>query len=112
MLWLFNEIMAGLEVNEERMASNLNLTRGLIYSSRVLLALVERGMDRQSAYKLVQSNAQKVWRDEDEGLGLLGMLKADPQVMAHITPDELDAIANPNDYLLYVDTAFERLKLL
>ena len=112
MLWLFNEIVAGLEVNEPRMAANLNLTRGLIYSSRVLLALVERGMDRQAAYKLVQLNAQKVWRDEDEGLGLLGMLKADPEVMEHISAEDLDAIANPEDYLLYVDTAFERLKLL
>ena len=112
MLWLFNEVMAGLEVNEPRMAANLNLTRGLIYSSRILLALVERGMDRQVAYKLVQRNAQKVWRDEDEGLGLLGMLKADPQVTEHISPEDLDAIADPSAYLIHIDTAFERLKLL
>ena len=112
MLWLFNEVMAGLEVNQPRMAANLNLTRGLIYSSRILLALVERGMDRQVAYKLVQRNAQKVWRDEDEGLGLLAMLKADPQVTEHISPDDLDAIADPNAYLTHIDTAFERLKLL
>jgi adenylosuccinate lyase len=112
MLWLFNEVMAGLEVNQPRMAANLNLTRGLIYSSRILLALVERGMDRQVAYKLVQRNAQKVWRDEDEGLGLLAMLKADPQVTEHISPDDLDAIADPSAYLTHIDTAFERLKLL
>jgi adenylosuccinate lyase len=112
MLWLFNEVMAGLEVNQPRMAANLNLTRGLIYSSRILLALVERGMDRQVAYKLVQRNAQKVWRDEDEGLGLLAMLKADPQVTEHISPEDLDAIADPNAYLTHIDTAFERLKLL
>jgi len=112
MLWLFNEVMAGLEVNQARMAANLNLTRGLIYSSRILLALVERGMDRQVAYKLVQRNAQKVWRDEDEGLGLLAMLKADPQVTERISPDDLDAIADPNAYLTHIDTAFERLKLL
>jgi adenylosuccinate lyase len=112
MLWLFNEVMAGLEVNQPRMAANLNLTRGLIYSSRILLALVERGMDRQVAYKLVQRNAQKVWRDEDEGLGLLAMLKADPQVTEHISPEDLDAIADPTAYLTHIDTAFERLKLL
>ena len=112
MLWLFNEIMDGLEVNERRMSENLDLTRGLIYSSRILLALVERGMDRQAAYKLVQLNAQKVWRDEDEGQGLLAMLKADPQVMQHISEEDLDAIAHPSDYLAYVDTAFERLRLL
>ncbi len=112
MLWLFNEIMTGLEVDEERMLANLNLTRGLIYSSRILLALVEKGMDRQEAYKLVQRNAQKVWRNEDAGAGLLGMLKADPDVMARITPDELDAIADPRAYLAYTDEAFVRLGLL
>jgi adenylosuccinate lyase len=112
MLWLFNEIMSGLEVDAERMRANLDLTRGLIYSSRILLALVDKGMDRQSAYKLVQRNAQKVWRNEDQGAGLLAMLKADPDVTAHVTPAELDAIAEPRAYLTYIDTAFTRLKLL
>jgi adenylosuccinate lyase len=112
MLWLFNDIMAGLEVDERRMRANLDLTRGLIYSSRILLALVDKGMDRQVAYKLVQRNAQKVWRDEDAGQGLLAMLKADPDVAAKLTPEELDAIADPNAYLEWIDTAFERLKLL
>jgi adenylosuccinate lyase len=112
MLWLFNEIMAGLEVDEERMRANLDLTRGLIYSSRILLALVDKGLDRQAAYKLVQRNAQKVWRNEDGGAGLLAMLKADPEVMAHITPEELDALADPKAYLVNIDAAFTRLKLL
>jgi len=112
MLWLFNEIMAGLEVDEERMRANLDLTRGLIYSSRILLALVEKGMDRQEAYKLVQRNAQKVWRNEDAGAGLLAMLKADPAVLAQIAPAELDALADPRAYLAYTDEAFMRLKLL
>lgn len=112
MLWLFNEIMSGLEVDEERMRANLDLTRGLIYSSRILLALVDKGMDRQQAYKLVQRNAQKVWRNEDAGEGLLEMLKHDSDVMVHITPEELDALADPRAYLEYVDTAFARLRLL
>jgi adenylosuccinate lyase len=112
MLWLFNEIMSGLEVDEARMRANLDLTRGLIYSSRILLALVDKGLDRQPAYKLVQRNAQKVWRDEDAGAGLLAMLQADPEVMAYLTPAELDAIANPSAYLTHIDTAFTRLKLL
>jgi adenylosuccinate lyase len=112
MLWLFNDIMAGLEVDERRMRANLDLTRGLIYSSRILLALVDKGMDRQVAYKLVQRNAQKVWRDEDGGAGLLAMLCDDPEVMARITADELEAIADPNAYLAHIDTAFTRLHLL
>jgi adenylosuccinate lyase len=112
MLWLFNDIMAGLEVNERHMRANLDATRGLIYSSRILLALVDKGLDRQVAYKLVQRNAQKVWRNEDAGEGFLVMLKEDPEVMAHITDAELDALADPNAYLTHIDTAFVRLKLL
>jgi adenylosuccinate lyase len=116
MLWLFEEVMARLEVDEERMRANLDLTRGLIYSSRILLALVEKGLDRQAAYELVQRNAQKVWRNEDQhgdqGVGLLAMLAADPEVMAHITTDELKALADPQAYLSDIDTAFARLGLL
>src|SRR5690349_3139359 len=112
MLWLFNEIVSGLEVDEKRMRANLDLTRGLIYSSRILLALVEKGLDRQSAYKLVQRNAQKVWRGDDAGAGLLAMLAADPDVMAHITAAELEAIADPRAYLAHIDTAYIRLGLL
>ena len=112
MLWLFNEIMSGLEVDEDRMRANLDLTRGLIYSSRILLALVDKGMDHQEAYKLVQRDAQQVWRGADHGRGFLAILKADPAVTAHLTPDELDALADPRAYLTYIDTAFTRLHLL
>jgi adenylosuccinate lyase len=111
MLWLFNEVMVGLEVHEDRMRTNLELTRGLIYSSRILLALIDKGMERQAAYKLVQRNAEKVWRDQDRGAGLLGMLKQDPDVMAEISASELDALADPHAYLAHIDTAFIRLGL-
>jgi adenylosuccinate lyase len=111
MLWLFGEIMAGIEVDEKQMRDNLEMTRGLIYSSRILLALVDKGLDRQTAYKLIQQNAQKVWRNQDHGMGLLAMLKADPLVMSKITAEELDAIADPQAYLTYIDTAFTRLGL-
>jgi len=111
MLSLFTDVMAHLDVDEERMRANLDMTRGLIYSSRILLALVERGMDRQTAYKLVQASAQKVWRNEDEGAGLLAMLKAEPDVMAVIAPNDLDALADPRAYLMYIDTAYQRLGL-
>jgi adenylosuccinate lyase len=111
MLWLFADAMAHLDVDEERMRANLDLTRGLIYSSRILLALVERGMDRQSAYKLVQSAAQKVWRTEDAGEGLLAMLKDQRAVMEVISPEDLDAMADPRAYLTHIATAYKRLGL-
>ncbi len=112
MLWLFNSVMAGLEVDEARMRANLDLTRGLVYSSRILLALVDKGLDRQVAYKLVQRNAQKVWRNEDAGAGLLAMLQADPEVAAQMSPAELEALADPRYYVAHIDTAFARLGLL
>ncbi len=111
MLWLFNEIMSGIEVDTKQMRENLDMTRGLIYSSRILLALIDKGMDRQAAYKLVQRNAQKVWHNQDQGAGLLAMLKDDPEVMANITSSELDTIADPAAYLHFIDTAFSRLGL-
>src|SRR5881227_649508 len=60
-LHIFNKVMAGLEVDEERMLSNLNMTGGLIFSQRILLALIEKGVGRQEAYQMVQRNAKKVW---------------------------------------------------
>src|SRR5579885_1351680 len=61
MLHIFNNVMSGLQVDEERMLANLNMTGGLVYSQRILLALVEKGVGRQEAYKMVQRNAKKVW---------------------------------------------------
>src|SRR5207244_3924834 len=60
-LHIFNKIMTGLEVDEERMLSNLNMTGGLIFSQRILLALIEKEVGRQEAYQMVQRNAKKVW---------------------------------------------------
>jgi len=59
MLHLFNQVMSGLQVDAERMQTNLNMTGGLIFSQRMLLALIEKGVGRQEAYKLVQRNAKK-----------------------------------------------------
>jgi adenylosuccinate lyase len=111
MLWLFTSVVEGLEVDAARMRANLDQTRGLVYSSRILLALVEKGMDRQAAYKLVQRNAQKVWRNEDAGAGLIAMLSEDPEVAAHISSDELKALADPRHYLTHIDEGFSRLGL-
>jgi adenylosuccinate lyase len=112
LLWLMHTIIAGLEVNPYRMQDNLDLTRGLIYSQRVLLALVDAGMGRQEAYKLVQRNAQKVWRGENDNASFLSFLQADPDVTAVLAPEQLAALADPSFYTRYVDVAFARLGLL
>ena len=112
LLWLMHTIIAGLEVDAYRMRENLDMTRGLIYSQRVLLALVDAGMGRQEAYKLVQRNAQKVWRGENDNAPFLAFLKTDPDITAIIAPDELDKLADPAYYTRYVDVMFARLGLL
>src|SRR5579885_2574145 len=61
MLHIFTGVIEGLEVDKERMRANLDLTGGLVFSQRILLALIDKGVDRQKAYKMVQRNAEKVW---------------------------------------------------
>jgi adenylosuccinate lyase len=112
LLWLMHTMIAGLEVDAVRMRENLDLTRGLIYSQRVLLALVNAGLPRQDAYKLVQRNAQKVWRGENDNAPFLSFLKSDPDITAVLTPEQLDQLADPVFYTRYVDVMFERLGLL
>ena len=94
------------------MRENLDMTRGLIYSQRILLALVDAGLDRQVAYKLVQRNAQKVWRGEKDKAPFLDFLTADSDVTAVLAPEQLTALADPSYYTRYVDTMFVRLGLL
>src|SRR6202011_5911734 len=67
MLHVFTHIMRGLQVDEERMLTNLRMTGGLVFSQRILLALIDKGLGRQEAYKLVQRNAQKVWSMASKG---------------------------------------------
>jgi adenylosuccinate lyase len=115
MLHIFNNVMSGLQVDEERMLFNLNMTGGLIFSQRILLALIDKGVGRQEAYKMVQRNAQKVWSMASHGPieepALLNALSNDPEVAAYLTPDELKALMNTDYYVKYIDTAFARVGL-
>ncbi len=111
MLFVMHSMVAGMEVNEARMQENLDLTHGLIYSQRIMLALIDAGMGRQEAYKLVQRNAQKVWRGENEHASFLSFLKADPAITEFLAPSELDALADPAYYTRFVDVMFQRLGL-
>ncbi len=97
------------------MLFNLNMTGGLIFSQRILLALIDKGVGRQEAYKMVQRNAQKVWSMAShgpiEGPALLDALNNDPEVTAYLTADELTELTNTDYYVKYIDTAFTRVGL-
>lgn len=108
MLAEITEIAEDLVVDRGRMRANLELTGGLIYSQQVLLALVDGGMDRQTAYKLVQRHALRVW---DEGASFRAALEHDPAVSAIISRDEFDQIFDPHRQLDQIDAIYERLGL-
>lgn len=109
MIQLFTGVMDGLEVFPERMKTNLESTRGLVYSGRVLTALIEKGMKRQDAYQLVQRNAKLVWADQ---VGLYELLSADPDVRKLLTESELSELFDYSWHLRHIDVGFRRLGLL
>ena len=102
-------LMEGLVVRPDRMLAVLESSHGLVYSQRVLLGLVERGLTREDAYVLVQRNAMRAW---DEGRPLGELLAADPDVAARLPGDELGALLDPSWYTRYVPQVMERVKAL
>ncbi len=89
MLREMTEVVNGLGVYPANMARNLNVYGGVVFSQRVLLALVEAGLSREEAYRIVQRNAHGAWNAE--GGDFHASLEADPDVTRHLSPDQLDA---------------------
>lgn len=113
MLTCLIRIVDGLILYPARMQANLDLTRGLIYSSKVLLALVDTGITREDAYKIVQRNSMAVWDDVHnavDGPNLRERLEADPECT--VSAEKLDEIFDPWDFLTRIDSVFERLEHL
>jgi adenylosuccinate lyase len=99
------EVLEGLNVYPERMRRNLDLTRGLIYSQRVLLALVSAGMSREDAYAAVQRHAMEAWKG---GPDLKARLSSDPDVSRVLSKDLLLACFDPVHFTRHVNRIFER----
>jgi len=102
------DILNRLVVHADRMLENLELTGGLIYSQPVLLALVDKGMDRQEAYKLVQGHAQCALAG---GPAFRDGLAADESIAAWIGHEELLSLFDPIRQLQHIDEVFSRLGL-
>ncbi|HEX7734006.1 MAG TPA: adenylosuccinate lyase [Ktedonobacteraceae bacterium] len=119
MLHIFTNVISGLEVSKERMLANLNMTGGLVFSQRILLALIDKGVGRQEAYKMVQRNAKKVWgktfagvvTDERGLLPLAVQLSNDPEVAQYLSTGELKELTSTDYYIKYIDTSFKRVGL-
>ncbi|HEY4384584.1 MAG TPA: adenylosuccinate lyase [Ktedonobacteraceae bacterium] len=115
MLHITTQVMQGLEVDTERMLANLNMTGGLVFSQRILLALIDKGVGRQEAYKMVQRNAKQVWAMASQGAiqgpALLEALTGDAEVTNYLSRQELEELTNTDFYVRYIDTAFKRIGL-
>ncbi|MBU7580633.1 MAG: adenylosuccinate lyase [Porphyrobacter sp.] len=101
-------VVEKLLIYPERMAKNMNRMGGLIHSQRVLLALTQAGLTRDDSYRLVQRNAMKVW-ESDGALSLLDLLKADADVTAALTPQQLEEKFDLAYHFKHVDTIFARV---
>jgi adenylosuccinate lyase len=103
MLDRFTWLIEGLVVREERMRRNLEASHFLFFSQRVLLALVESGLGRDDAYRLVQRNAMRAW---DEELDFRELVRRDEEIAGRI---DFDAVFDLGAYTRHVDTVFARL---
>jgi adenylosuccinate lyase len=105
---LLTSVMKGLQVYPQKMKKNLDITRGLIFSQRVMIALINKGLSRKQAYEMVQRNAMKTWKGKKS---FLALLKADAEVTATLPEAELEPLFDESYYLRYIDDIFKRLGL-
>lgn len=108
MFHLFKYIAKDMRVYPEHMKRNLGVTKGLIFSQRVMLALIDKGLSRQSAYSIVQRNAMKSWKDE---VSFFDLLSKDSEVTKHLSKKDMEGIFDYQYFIRHVDEIFARLKL-
>jgi adenylosuccinate lyase len=106
MLHRMTDVVRHLVVYPKRMLHNLQLTKGLIFSQQILLALAKRGVSREDAYKMVQKQAMKAWKGNKD---FRELLIDDRDVAKHLTRDEIEEIFNLDFQLRHVDTLFARV---
>jgi len=109
MLQKLTTMMDTLVVDEKRMLTNLGQSYRLVFSGAVLLALVDRGMLRDDAYRVVQECAMRAWRD---GVDFGELIKQDPEAMAVMSPAQVDAAMDPDQYRAGREVIFGRLETL
>jgi len=106
MLHKMASLIDGLVVYPERMLENLKLTRGLIFSGQLLLALTQTGVAREEAYEWVQRNAMKTW---DEGGDFHSLVSADKEIRAHLSEEQIGRVFSLDTYLRNVGAVFARV---
>jgi adenylosuccinate lyase len=105
---LFAGVMRGLRVYPEQMKQNMELNRGMLFSQRTLLSLIEKGQSRDEAYELVQRISARTW---DEGGDFRKLVEADPEVGSRLSASELEGLFDYGYYVRFVDEVFDRVGL-
>jgi adenylosuccinate lyase len=100
-------LIKNLLVYPENMKRNMNVYGGVIFSQKVLLALVDKGMNREEAYRVVQACAHTAWNQE--GGNFRDLLSKDPSVVQHLSPQEIETCFDPGQHLKNLDEIYQRL---
>ena len=108
-LSLFTHVTQGLRVYPQRMWENIESTRGVVFSQRVLLALVEAGLSREKAYEVVQRAAMQSW---DEALDFRQLVREEPEVVDRLPGAALEQLFDYSYYVAHVDETFARAGIL
>jgi len=103
------DLVKNLLVYPENMQRNMNIYGGVVFSQRVLLALVDKGMSREEAYAIVQSCAHAAWNKP--GGDFHALIVQDPKVTALLSPDEIEQCFDPMAHLKHMDTIYQRLNI-
>jgi len=106
MLHRFTGLVRNLVVYPERMLANVGMTKGVIFSQTVLLKLIDKGMSREDAYRVVQKNAMKSW---NEGVDFQRLLLEDGEVMSHMKAKDIEEACRIENFLSHVDFIFKRV---
>ena len=106
MLVRFTGLIKNLLVYPEKMAANLNLTKGIFFSQKILLELTQRGLSRETAYQLVQRNALQAWSQQTD---FKDMLLSDPEITRILKKEEIAEFCDMHFFLKNVDTIFARV---
>ena len=109
MLDRFRRLVDGLVVYPERMERNLWASHGLFFSHRLLLALIESGVERSEAYRLVQLEAMRAWEEERD---FRELVRAQPEITSHLDSTALDNVFDLAATVANIDTVFDRLRRL
>ena len=108
MLSILTEVLVGLRVYPDRMEENLNSSNGLVFSQRVLLELIDKGMSRESAYAIVQAQTAVAWQD---GIDFRKLIMGDAAVAKVLTDEDFQNLFDYGYYTRFVDVSYRRVGL-